>query len=120
MHITGLKSAFERAESCNSQMRMARLHSLGVQSLSWCVWGEKCRDPSSAQRGWVTTKKAHLAASFFRGAGWVEMLRFLTRNVHEPRHTKFVREHAKRITPWGFLEWHGDVAAGQKLLEIAL
>ena len=64
-------------------------------------------------------EKAHLAASFFRGAGWVEPLRFLTRNVHEPRHAKFVSEHAKRITPWGFLEWHCYVAAGRKLLEIA-
>jgi hypothetical protein len=29
-------------------------------------------------------KEAHLAASFFHGAGWVELLRFLTRNIHEP------------------------------------
>src|SRR6266581_8726375 len=50
---------------------------------------------------------------------WVELLRFLTRNVHEPRHAKFVSEHAKRIAPWGFLEWHCYVAAGRKLLEIA-
>ena len=64
-------------------------------------------------------KKARCKVSFFRGAGWGEMLRFLTRNVHEPRHAKFVSEHAKCITPWGFLEWHCDVAAGQKLLEIA-
>ncbi len=48
------------------------------------------------------------------------LLRFLTRNVDEPRHAKFVSEHAKRITPWSFLEWHCDVAAGRKLLEIAL
>jgi len=58
--------------------------------------------------------------SFFRGAGWVEVLRFLTCNVHEPRHAKFVSEHAKRITPWGFLQWHCYGAAGRKLLEIAL
>ena len=81
---------------------------------------EKCRDPSSAQRGWGTTKQAHLAASLFRGAGWGERLRLLTRNVHEPWHAKFVSEHAKGITPWGFLQGHADVAAGQKLLEIAL
>ncbi len=68
---------------------------------------------------WVTTKKARCKVSFFRGAGWVEMLRFLTRNVYEPRHAKLVSEHAKHITPWGFLEWHCYVAAGRKLLEIA-
>lgn len=64
------------------------------------------------------TKKAHLAASFFVVRG-VELLRFLARNVHEPRHAKFVSEHAKRITPWGFLQWHCYGAADRKLLEIA-
>src|SRR5438128_1030083 len=90
-----------------------------LSCLNLMPMGGKCRDPSSAQRGWGITKKAHLAASFFRGAEWVELLRFLTRNVHEPRHTKFVSEHAKRITPWGFLQWHCDVAVGRKLLKIA-
>lgn len=65
-------------------------------------------------------KKARCKASFFRSAGWVELLRFLTRDVHEPRHAKFVSKHAKRITPWGFLKWHCDGAAARKLLEIAL
>jgi hypothetical protein len=29
-------------------------------------------------------KEARCKVSFFHGAGWVELLRFLTRNVHEP------------------------------------
>ena len=51
-------------------------------------------------------KKRTARCAFLRGAGWVEVLRFLARNVYEPRHAKFVSKHAERITPWGFLEWH--------------
>jgi signal transduction histidine kinase len=32
-----------------------------------------------------------------------EMLLFLTRNVHKPRHTKLVGKHAKHVTPRSFL-----------------
>lgn len=39
-------------------------------------------------------------------------------DVHHPVHTEFVGAHAERVAPRGFFEWHGNSAAGRKILEI--
>src|SRR5215471_4157719 len=61
-------------------------------------------------------KKAHLTASFFLGKGYLEVLLFWTRNVHQPRHPELVGEHAERIPPRSFRQWHADGAASRELL----
>jgi hypothetical protein len=46
------------------------------------------------------------------GPGRREVLHFRSRYVHEPQHAKSVGDHTKRITPRGFYEWLGYLAAG--------
>lgn len=70
--------------------------------------------------GHGSARKNLLQGELVRGAGLGEMLRFLNCNVDKPGYAKPVNKHPECITPWGFLQWHGDGSAIRKLLEVTL